>query len=520
MRYAPRVATCPTCQRRFEQAMFCPRDGARLVEDARMLGGRYRLGRKVGEGAMGEVFEAEHVTLGRRVAVKLLRPLIASEAAAIARLQREAQSTSTLGHPNIVSVLDFGESDEGRAFLVMEWLDGENLDDFLASTRANVALALDIATQICAGLAEAHDQGVIHRDLKPANLFVTRDRRGVLVVKILDFGIAKLARDQPRLTGTGVVIGTPNYMVPEQASGDPIDARTDVYALGVILYEMLTGALPFRSESSLGVLHQHATVSPEPPSTAAADRGITPALDALVLRCLAKPPEARFADMSELGAALAAVRAGRDWGGPPGIVARPRSAPSAGDSTDALPATRGSRRAVRGAISAALVLTLGGGALVVWRHLRHDAAPHAHDEEAAGVVPALAVDAASPDAIEVDAGVAWSTRRAGKRFEARAWIGSALPIAGLPFELEIVVAPIDPTRAGAELPDAGHVHLTTYSSHAVLLEASYQLAPDGRLVVPLTLPRDGKYHLRLSLTRQARRLEELTIDLTAGAPGR
>ncbi len=368
------MATCPKCQQPYDAGTFCPRDGTRLVGDAgpgAVIGDRYRLIRMVGSGGVGEVYEAEHVYIHRRVAVKILRREIASDPEAVARLQREAQSTSGLGHPNIVDCFDFGHSAEGQVYLVMEWLDGENLDQRLQREPVDIPTALEIASQVAAGLAEAHDRGVIHRDLKPANLFLIRDRRGALVVKVLDFGIAKLAAQQTKLTGTSVLVGTPNYMAPEQAFGEAVDARTDVYALGVILYEMVTGSVPFHADSPLGVLHQHTARMPVPPSARAPERGISSELETVVMRCLAKRPEERFASMHEVIAALEALR---------GTAAAPRESlppppPPRGhddDDDDLLNAAGvvGGRRIalvvggvalVAGGVVAALLLMRGGG---------------------------------------------------------------------------------------------------------------------------------------------------------------
>jgi serine/threonine-protein kinase len=193
------VGKCPSCQESYDDAAFCPRDGARLVGHiilGKVVGDRYRLSRKVGEGAMGEVYEGEHANFRRRVAVKVLHRRFATDADAVARLQREAEATGGLRHPNIVDSIDFGRSADGHVYLVMEWLDGETLEQRLRRGSIEAAEAIEIALQTARGLGAAHARGIIHRDVKPANLFLTRDVDGKLVVKVLDFGIAKVVLEQ------------------------------------------------------------------------------------------------------------------------------------------------------------------------------------------------------------------------------------------------------------------------------------------------------------------------------------
>jgi eukaryotic-like serine/threonine-protein kinase len=531
------VATCPTCQNRFDGATFCPRDGARLVGDraaGALLGGRYRLIRKVGEGGMGEVYEAEHALIHRRVAVKILQRNLAQDPQAIERLQREAQSTSGLGHPNIVDTLDFGYSDDGQVFLVMEWLDGENLDQRLRREPVSLPSALDIAAQAAAGLAEAHDRGVIHRDLKPANLFLTRDRRGALVVTVLDFGIAKLAIHQTKLTGTGVLVGTPNYMAPEQAFGDEIDARADVYALGVILYEMVTGSVPFHADSPLAVLHQHTSRMPVPPSTVAPDREIPPEVEALVMRCLAKKPADRFGSMHELASAIDDVRRMRR--APPPAPRAPME--EAGD--DDLLRAAGVRGGRRGLLLASGGALLAAGVIVGFLSMRGDDrgdAPPQRARDAAGPVAAsadaadaappidaaatqLVVDAEPTPAISPDAAPAPGWRRAGKgkasSFSARIDVA---PRPGEPFDLQIVLSDL----RGA-LHDAGHagalraeVSVAYFKDHAVVHTSSHDLDDSLAISVPLQLDQAGKHHVSVALRSGERRLDRLRFDIFVGS---
>ena len=515
------MATCPTCQNRFDAATFCPRDGSRLVGDAgpgALLGGRYRLLRKVGAGGMGEVFEAEHALIHRRVAVKILQRNLASDPQAIERLQREAQSTSGLGHPNIVDTLDFGYSDDGQVFLVMEWLEGENLDQRLQRGPIEITTALEIAAQAAAGLAEAHDHGVIHRDLKPANLFLVHDRRGAMVVKVLDFGIAKLAIHETRLTGTGVLVGTPNYMAPEQAYGDPVDARADLYALGVILYEMVTGAVPFHADSPLAVLHQHTSRMPSPPSAVAPDRGISPEVEVLVMRCLAKKPDDRFGSMHELAQAIDDLRRGTS--APP--PAAPAPAPVGEHDDDELLRAAGVRR--RGGLGVVAVAASALIALVVVVVLvaradrgRAPSSPPPSDPRGA-VAPATDAAPAAPTAIDAslppDTVPAWTHRGKGKSSSFVAETDVA-PRPGEPFQLRIALSDL----RGA-VHDAGHagtlrgdLSIAFFKDHAVVHASSHAIDPALGVSEPLVLDKAGKHHVSLALIADGRRLDHLRFDL-------
>jgi tRNA A-37 threonylcarbamoyl transferase component Bud32 len=301
------------CGKQFTDAVYCPTDGVRLVPDhdgaeriGKTVGDRYRIVRKIGQGGSGEVFEAEHVYIHKRVALKLLRSQLASRAEAIQRLHREARATSAIGHPNIVEIEDFGTTEDGLVFLAMEWLDGEPLDRTVARGAMPVERALAIAQQVCAGLAAAHEAGVIHRDLKPENIFIARTAAGEQA-KILDFGVAKLTTEDARLTATGMVVGTPYYMAPEQAAGRDVDGRSDVYALGVILYEMVTGTLPFTEGTALSVIRAHLEQPPEPPRKRAPALAIPAEVEALILRCMAKKPASRYASARALADALHAL---------------------------------------------------------------------------------------------------------------------------------------------------------------------------------------------------------------------
>ncbi len=286
-----------------------------------VLAGRYHLLEKIGEGGMGAVFVARDTQGGRDVAVKVLHKTLVSDDGAIARFRNEARAASTIDHANVCRVLDMGELD-GAPFLVMERLIGENLGDRLAREHTLPPVkAAEIVIEVLAGLAVAHGLGVLHRDLKPENIFLAREGDHV-VAKIVDFGVAKFVGDDAervKMTRTGALIGTPAYMSPEQALGEEIDVRSDVWATGVLLFEMLAGRLPFEAANYNAMLVKIATEAPPP------IRSLVPALDVhlaeLVDTALARRREERFASALEMSAAL------RGWiAGAPLRLAVPRVA--------------------------------------------------------------------------------------------------------------------------------------------------------------------------------------------------
>ncbi len=264
-----------------------------MNEGAGVLSGTaYKLGEKIGEGASGEVWSAEHLELGRKVALKLLAPEHASAKDAIDRFRREARAVAALSHPNLVQLYDFGKARDGRVYLAMELLDGEPLDHLLRTPMSQQD-AVNLATQTAQALEAAHAAGLVHRDLKPANLFVTKN--GTL--KLLDFGVAMalsdITSDDKRQKGFAI-FGTPEYMAPEQVAGETVDARCDVYALGCVLYEMLTGHPPFSGKSSVEILGKQVREEVIAPRVRAPARKIPEALEAVVLRAMKKKREERF----------------------------------------------------------------------------------------------------------------------------------------------------------------------------------------------------------------------------------
>lgn len=292
-----------------------PVDPAPARVPGAVLDDRYRLVALLKRGGMAEIYAAEHVVTRRRSAVKLLRPCWHHDAEMGLRFRREAQAIARVTHPNIVEVLDFGVDSDGFGYLVMELLYGEDLQATLRREgRLSLARATDIVFQLCAALTAAHAAGLVHRDLKPANCFRAGFRDVEDYIKLVDFGIAHqrppTAGDaEAPLTRAGMVLGTVYYMPPEQAAGDAIDHRVDVYATGVLLYQLITGALPFRGDTPAETMRRiHADDMPAL-RTAAPDLVAPAALEAILRTALAKRPESRFQSMAELAAALAGLRA-------------------------------------------------------------------------------------------------------------------------------------------------------------------------------------------------------------------
>jgi serine/threonine-protein kinase len=269
----------------------------------RTLDEKYRLDERLGTGGMGTVYRATHLLIDRPVAIKVLNPRYVEDEAAQVRFRREARAAGRLQHANAVTVTDFGTTSDGLVYIVMELLEGHTLRDVLArEAPLDVARAVSITLQISSAVAAAHAAGIIHRDLKPANIFIVQRKDAPPFVKVLDFGIAKLAAEaldddddpQVTLTQVGAMIGTPRYMSPEQCDGAHLTPAADVYSLGIILYEMLTGTTPFNGTSPLAIAIKHSSEQPRNPREFVAT--IPPALEAVVLHTLEKSPEARPKD--------------------------------------------------------------------------------------------------------------------------------------------------------------------------------------------------------------------------------
>jgi len=280
-----------------------------------LLAGKYEILKKIGEGGMGSVYIATQQSIDRKVAIKVLLGKLAEDTTAVARFEQEAKAISKMQHPNTVTIYDFGrtegtdEDEDERLYIVMEYLKGRTLTQLLRAHKVLPApRACKIIRQVCASLADAHATGIIHRDLKPDNIFLTEVGGDPDWVKVLDFGVAKLADSESagNLTQTGMIFGTPKYMSPEQAEGRPIDYRADIYALGVVLYELLVGRPPFIADTPVGLLLKHISEPPAPFSKVRPDLQIDPRIEAITMRALDKRPDARQQMVSELAAELEA----------------------------------------------------------------------------------------------------------------------------------------------------------------------------------------------------------------------
>ncbi len=306
---------CPTCNRQYEGDDFvkCPYDGANLVPlDAvgtdpligTQFGDAYQIIRIIGEGGMGKVYEARHVRLSKRYAVKILHPQFNSDDQTIARFRREAEAASSIGQENILDVIDFNSTSDGVYYIVTEFLDGRSLARAFAEDGImKVPRALTILHQMARALVAAHAHEIVHRDLKPENIFLVTRFETDDFVKVLDFGISKVRSGGDRLTQAGQIIGTPHYMSPEQAQGElNLDHRSDVYSFGAIMYEMFTARLPYEGDSVQKILVQLLTEEPPPPRTRRPD--LAEDIEAVILKCMNKDPALRYQTMAELDAAI------------------------------------------------------------------------------------------------------------------------------------------------------------------------------------------------------------------------
>jgi serine/threonine protein kinase len=380
----------------------------------RVIAGKFAVNERLGAGAMGIVYRATQTLLERTVAIKVLHREFAADAEFADRFWREAKAASRLDHPNSIRVLDFGQESDGLLYLAMEYVEGCDLFDWKAQ-RGPLApkTIVELLAQVLAALAVAHDMGVVHRDLKPENIMIVRgtndEGRAIDIVKVCDFGIAKILdsssvsahEPQRKHSTTGLVVGTPAYMSPEQARGEKQDARSDLYAVGVVLYELLAGRVPFEAETLLGVALKHVSERPEPPSSRAA--GVEPGLEAICLKAMSKKPSDRYQTAREMRLALQQVASQLGFAGslspssaasvrPPMPQARHDSSkPTLSGVTPGTPAPR----AKRSGAWFALLLVPALGALLAFRFRGALSDDHTAVEPALSAAPSAPLEAAS-----------------------------------------------------------------------------------------------------------------------------
>jgi serine/threonine protein kinase len=334
------IRVCPTCQQKYpEDTEFCAQDGARLEEmqddsgDAligRVLDGRWEIEERIGEGGMGAVYLASQRSVDRQVAIKTLRPELCNSREFVDRFFREARVASNIAHPHCVTILDFGQTDDGTLYLAMEFLDGTPLTSRLRPPNLTVREIIEVCIQISSALAAAHGNNVIHRDLKPDNVFLLSISDGSTFTKVLDFGIAKVTDSEEKMTQTGQVFGTPEYMSPEQCRGDDLDGRSDLYSLGCILYRMLGGRPPFEADTPMAVLVSHVSEAPRHVRDFIERDDVPTELTDLCMQLLSKQADGRPEDAQAVRAKLE-VMLGHAPTGSAEIVPSPVAVPATSD---------------------------------------------------------------------------------------------------------------------------------------------------------------------------------------------
>jgi len=337
-----------------------------------VLDGRYQIEKVLGEGGMGLVYKARHVTLNKALAIKVLKAEVSKDQEIVARFRQEAQSATSIGNHHIIDISDFGVLNDGSTYFVMEFLDGISLTAAVEPGKPlQPARTIHIAKQLCRALGAAHDIGIVHRDLKPDNVYLIERGGDKDFVKVLDFGIAKVGGAKSKLTQVGQVFGTPHYMSPEQCAGTSVDKRTDIYALGVIMYEMASSRVPFDADNLMGILTKHLYEEPIKPHELPPPVEVPAALEAIIMKCLAKKADVRYQSMQEVladlelassgqtpGAVLDGMRRASSGGTRPDMTGPTALAMDVGDVS--LP-QRSNKGLIFGAIAAVLLLGGVGG---------------------------------------------------------------------------------------------------------------------------------------------------------------
>ena len=339
---------CPQCGAEYElDQRFCPKDGTTLrLQNATgdlvgaIIADRYHVIGKLGAGGMGQVYLAEHVKMGRRSALKVMNPALVKDADAISRFNREAANASRINHPHVADVYDFGETSDGIIYLAMELVEGPPLTKLIEGEGPlSPSRAATIVRQAAEALAVAHDMGIVHRDLKPDNIMIARNRDGSDCAKIVDFGIAKAADNAAqKVTKTGLVIGTPEYMSPEQLAGDTLDGRSDIYSLALVAFNMLTGKLPFPAETAQESMIMRLTEQPRKLAEMRPDVPWTEPVQAALDRALQRDVNARYASAIEFGRELSSALEAMSAGAAAVARRSPEAPIGAGNAT--LPVTR------------------------------------------------------------------------------------------------------------------------------------------------------------------------------------
>lgn len=558
--------TCELCGSLWDATVaFCPRDGQGLGP-AKL--DKYVLVRAVAHTGMSEVFEAHHEFTKRRVALKLIRAEDADNDDTAERLRREGRAASAMGDPNIVDITDFGLDADGGVYMVMEWLEGQTVREILNKGPMPAEQALDLAAQTASGLSAAHSIGVVHRDVKPENLMVIEGKDGVPLLKILDFGIAKVAgRELEKLTRTGTIVGTPAYMSPEQARGEAVDARSDVYSLGCVIYELFTGEPPFSSPSVMEVVLMHVDAEPTLPSVSAPMRQIPTAVDQVIMRCLAKEPAERYPSMSALRSELLKLADGG--------LALPVRAVSSAEELDAArtlhyrsgavsklvePAPRAQRSVppttpppTRSrkplAIGLAVVAALAVIGVVLLPHDSDNdvvAEKKVADANQQGEgVPANDVAGLAPATRVMDAGVAlaratdagarsgignatnddastqWTTERSHSKFSI-VLSSEGLLAPRAPIDLRFALKDLKDRVSWAVTEGRlqARIEFVHFVRHDTMGQVTARVDDQGEFRAILSVPQTGKYHLKIRLSDGSKVVGRSQIDICVGAlPG-